>query len=228
MVMEWIVRLQPVSLLIGSLFGLMLMKRKMKGQNVSYEKMMDAVTNGFLIIVFVWKFAPAILNPVWAIEAPLQALLAVGSMQHIIIGCVMASIYIVWKSKKEQFSLRILLDALPFGLCVSIVFYFLFHQNMGIPTTLPWGMKIYESKFSYHPIFVYEIILAFCIIGLLWMRNEELGNGKNISVFLIVEGFAHIIISLISEQNPVLFGLSIQQILSFFVISLGIVLIPKK
>ncbi|MGE1130789.1 prolipoprotein diacylglyceryl transferase family protein [Bacillus wiedmannii] len=226
--MEWIVRLQPVSLIIGSLFGFMLMKRKMKNESVPYEKMMDAVTNAFLIIVFVWKFAPAILNPVWAFGSPLQALLAIGSMKHIIAGCVIASAYIVWKSKKEQFSLRILLDALPIGLCMSIIFYFLFHHKIGVQTTLPWGMKIYESKFLYHPIFAYEIILALCIIGLLWMKNERMGNGKNISVFLIIEGFAHIIISLVSEQNSVLFDLSAQQIMSFFVISLGILLIPKK
>ncbi|MED0874233.1 prolipoprotein diacylglyceryl transferase family protein [Bacillus mobilis] len=226
--MEWIVRLQPVSLIIGSLFGFMLMKRKMKNKSVPYEKMMDAVTNAFLIIVFVWKFAPAIINPVWASKSPLQALLAIGSMKHIIAGCVIASAYIVWKSKKEQFSLRILLDALPIGLCMSIIFYFLFHQKIGVQTTLPWGMKIYESKFLYHPIFAYEIITALCILGLLWLKNERLGNGKNISIFLIVEGFAHIIISLISEQNSVLFGLSIQQIMSFCVISLGILLVPKK
>ncbi|MGN5648543.1 prolipoprotein diacylglyceryl transferase family protein [Bacillus sp. Brlt_9] len=226
--MEWIVRLQPVSLIIGSLFGFMLMKRKMKNESVPYEKMMDAVTNAFLIIVFVWKFAPAFLNPVWAFRSPVQALLAIGSMKHIIAGCIIASVYIVWKSKKEQFSLRILLDAMPIGLCMSIGFYFLFHQKVGVQTTLPWGVKIYESKFLYHPIFVYEIILAFCIMGLLWMKNERLGNGKNISVFLIVEGVAHIIISLISEQQSVLFGLSIQQIMSFFVISLGILLVPKK
>lgn len=221
--MEWIVRLQPVSLIIGSLFGFMLMKRKMRHQNVSYEKMMDAVTNAFLIIVFVWKFAPAILNPVWAFGSPVQALLAVGSMRHIVVGCVIASVYIVWKSKKEKFSLRILLDVLPFGLCVSIIFYFLFHHEVGAQTTLPWGMKIYESKLLYHPIFVYEIILALCIMGLLWMKNE-----RNISIFLIVEGFAHIIISLVSEQNSVLFGLSAQQIMSFCIISLGILLVPKK
>ncbi|ETT79533.1 MULTISPECIES: prolipoprotein diacylglyceryl transferase family protein [Bacillus] len=226
--MEWIVRLQPISLIIGSLFGFMLMKRKMKCQNVSYEKMMDAVTNAFLIIVFVWKFAPAILNPVWAFGAPVQAILAIGSMQHIVVGCVIASVYIVWKSKKEQFLLRILLDVLPFGLCVCIIFYFLFHHEVGVQTTLPWGMNIYESKFLYHPIFVYEIILALCIMGLLWMKNERLGNGKNISIFLIVEGFAHIIISLVSEQNSVLFGLSAQQIMSFCIISLGILLVPKK
>lgn len=133
-----------------------------------------------------------------------------------------------WKSKKEQFLLRILLDVLPFGLCVCIIFYFLFHHEVGVQTTLPWGMNIYESKFLYHPIFVYEIILALCIMGLLWMKNERLGNGKNISVFLIIEGFAHIIISLVSEQNSVLFGLSAEQIMSFCIISLGILLVPKK
>lgn len=221
-------RLQPVSLIIGSLIGFILMKRKMMRQTISYEKMMDVLTNAFLIIVFVWKFAPAILNPVWAFGAPLQALLAVGSMQHIIVGCVIASIYIVWKSKKERFSLRVLLDALPFGFCMSAVFYFLFHQQLGVQTTLPWGVKIYESKFLYHPIFIYEIILALCIISWLWLKNERLGNGKNISTFFIFEGIAHIMISLISEQNAVLFGLSIQQIMSFVVISLGILLIPKK
>lgn len=101
--MEWIVRLQPVSLIIGSLFGFMLMKRKMKNESVPYEKMMDAVTNAFLIIVFVWKFAPAILNPVWAIRSPLQALLAIGSTKHIVVGCIIASVYIVWKSKRGNF-----------------------------------------------------------------------------------------------------------------------------
>ena len=64
-------------------------------------------------------------------------------------------------------------------------------------------------------------------MGLLWMKNERLGNGKNISVFLIIEGFAHIIISLVSEQNSVLFGLSAEQIMSFCIISLGILLVPK-
>ncbi|HHK5614216.1 TPA: prolipoprotein diacylglyceryl transferase family protein [Bacillus paranthracis] len=226
--MEWIARLQPVSLIIGSLFGFMLMKRKMKNESVPYEKMMDAVTNAFLIIVFVWKFAPAILNPVWAIRSPLQALLAIGSTKHIVVGCIIASVYIVWKSKKGQFSLRTLLDALPIALCMSIIFYFLFHQKVGVQTTLPWGVKVYESNFLYHPIFVYEIILALCIVGLLWRKNERLGNGKNISVFLIIEGFAHIIISLVSEQNSVLFGLSMQQILSFCVMSLGILYVPKR
>lgn len=64
---------------------------------------------------------------------------------------------------------------------------------------LLWGMNIYEFKFLYYFIFVYEIIFVFCIMGLLWMKNERFGNGKNISIFLIVEGFVYIIILFVSE-----------------------------
>ncbi|MEN1935251.1 prolipoprotein diacylglyceryl transferase family protein [Paenibacillus sp. 102] len=226
--MEWIVKIQPISSIVGSLFGLMLMKLKMKSQGLSYERMMNVVTNGFFIIILTWKFAPAILNPRWAFQSPWQALLAVGSAQHIIVGCFIASGYIVWKCKRDNFSLSVLLDILPFGIGGTIIFYFLFHQKVGLQTTMPWGMKLYDSKFSYHPIYMYEIFIAICITGWLWVRNERLGTRKYISYFLIVEGIAHIFISLISEQVPLLFGLSMQQILIFCVISIGIVLFPKK
>lgn len=118
-------RLQPISLIIGSLFGFMLMKRKMKYQNVSYEKMMDAVTNAFLIIVFVWKFAPAILNPVWAFGAPVQAILAIGSMQHIVVGCVIASVYIFGKVKRNNFCFvfYLMYSLLDCVCALSFIFY---------------------------------------------------------------------------------------------------------
>ncbi|PFA25192.1 diacylglyceryl transferase [Bacillus cereus] len=228
MMMDWMVKIQPVSPIVGSLFGLMLMKLKMKSQGLLYERMMDAVTNGFLIIILTWKFVPVILNPGWAFQSPWQALLAVGSTQHIIIGCFIASGYIVWKCKRDNFSLSVLLDILPFGIGSIIIFYFLFHQKVGLQTTMPWGMKLYDSKFSYHPIYMYEIIIAICLMGWLWGQKERLGTRKYISYFLIVEGTAHIFISLINEQVPLLFGLSIQQILIFVVISTGIVLLPKK
>ncbi|MBO1578571.1 prolipoprotein diacylglyceryl transferase family protein [Bacillus sp. XF8] len=226
--MDWMVKVQPISLIVGSLFGLMFMKLKMKSQGIPYERIMDAVTNGVFIIVLTWKFMPTILNPGWAFQSPWQALLAVGSAQHIIIGCLIASGYVIWRRKKVNFSLFVLLDALPFGIGSMIIFYFLFHQHVGVSTTMPWGMKLYDSKFSYHPIYMYEIMIAICIMGWLWIKNERLGTRKYMSYFLIVEGIAHIFISLISEQVPLLFGLSMQQILIFAVISTGILLLPKK
>ncbi|KYG34751.1 prolipoprotein diacylglyceryl transferase family protein [Bacillus gaemokensis] len=226
--MEWMVKVQLVSPILGCLLGFMFMKLKLRKHNIPYEKMMDAVTNGFFIIILTWKFAPAILNPGWAVQSPWQALLAVGSIKHLIIGCFIASGYMIWKSKTTHFSLSVLLDVLPLGIASIIIFYFLFHQHVGMRTTVPWGIKIYESKFLYHPIFMYEIIIVLCITGWLWKENTRLGTRKYISYFLIIEGISHIFISLISEQIPLLFGLSVQQLLTFVVISTGILLFPKK
>ncbi|SDZ14448.1 hypothetical protein SAMN04488156_10750 [Bacillus sp. 166amftsu] len=228
MMMDWMVKVQPISLIVGSLFGLVLMKLKMKSQGIPYEGIMDTVTNGFFIIALTWKFMPTILNPGWAFQSPWQALLAVGSTQHIIMGCLIASGYVVWRSKKANFSLLVLLDALPFGIGSMIISYFLFHQYVGINTTMPWGMKVYDSKFFYHPIYMYEIMIAICLMGWLWLKNEKLGTRKYMSYFLLVEGIAHIFISLIIEQVPLLFGLSVQQLLIFIAISIGIILLPKK
>ncbi len=228
MMMEWMVKVQPISPILGVLMGFVLMKLKLKKQSIPYEGIMDTLTNCFFIIMLVWKFAPVLLNPKWAVHAPWQALLAVGDVNHIITGCFIASGYAIWKSKKANFSLWILLDVLPFAIGSIIIFYFLFHQHVGMNTAMPWGMKLYDSKFLYHPIYMYEIMIAICIMGWLWIKSERLGTRKYMSYFLIVEGIAHIFISLISEQVPVLFGLSTQQLLIFVVISIGIVLFPKK
>lgn len=69
--MEWMMKIQPISPILGSLLGLILMKLKLKKQCIPHETMMDVVTNGFMIIVVTWKFAPAILNPMdHSISAP--------------------------------------------------------------------------------------------------------------------------------------------------------------
>ncbi|MDM5154302.1 diacylglyceryl transferase [Bacillus sp. DX1.1] len=226
--MEWMMKIQPISPILGSLLGLILMKLKLKKQCIPHETMMDVVTNGFMIIVVTWKFAPAILNPGWTIQSPLQALLTAGDVKHIVIGSLIASGYVVWKSKKADFSIRVLLDILPFGIVSILILYSLFHSQFGTRTTMPWGMRIYDSKFLYHPIYIYEIIIAIFMLGWLWKQKDVLGSGKYISYFLIAEGIVHIFISLISEQIPFLLGLSLQQLFIFIVISTGIVLFPKK
>lgn len=149
-------------------------------------------------------------------------------MKHIVIGSLIASGYVVWKSKKADFSIRVLLDILPFGIVSILILYSLFHSQFGTRTTMPWGMRIYDSKFLYHPIYIYEIIIAIFMLGWLWKQKDVLGSGKYISYFLIAEGIVHIFISLISEQIPFLLGLSLQQLFIFIVISTGIVLFPKK
>ena len=228
MMMEWMVKIQPISPILGALMGLVLMKWKLKKQHIPSEEIMDAVTNAFLIIVVTWKFAPAILNLKWAIHSPWQALLTSGNVNHLILSCFFASGYVIWKSKKVHFSLYVLLDVLPFGIGSILMIYFLFHPYFGMQTTLPWGMRIYDSQYVYHPIHIYEIIIAAFLILWLWKQTYVVGSRKYMSYFLLIEGIFQLFISLISEQIPLLFGLSRQQLFAFVVMSVGILFIPKK
>lgn len=224
----WMLKLQPISPVLSSLFGLIIMKQMMKKHCIPHEKLMDMLTNSFLIILLTWKFAPAVLNPSWTLHSPKAALLTTGSMQHAIVGCVFASGYVLWQRKREPFSIRVLLDLLPFGIGSTLIVYYFFNPVYGFQTDLPWGMNVYDSKFSYHPLHLYEIIIIIILLVSLWVRKDKLGSGIYISYFLIGEGSARIILSFFYEQIPFFLGLSLEQWLGVMMISIGIFILPKN
>lgn len=224
----WMLKLQIISPILGSLLGFIVMKQLLKKHRISHEKLLDTLTNGFLIILLTWKFAPAVLNPSWAIQSPMAALLTAGSMKHVMIGCLFASGYILWRINRDQLSLFVLLDILPFGIGSTLIIYYVFNPIYGFQTELPWGMHVYDSKFAYHPIHLYESIVVTILLVWLWMRKDKLGSGSYMSYFLIGEGSTRIVLSFLTEQSPFLFGLSAGQWFGLFIISVGIFIIPKK
>ncbi|PFA86244.1 diacylglyceryl transferase [Bacillus cereus] len=226
--LDWMIKIQPISPIFGGLLGLVFIKLKLRSQSIPYERIMETLINSFLIIILTWKLSPIISNPLWAVQSPGQALLTVGSFNHVIFGCFIASGYIIWKSKKTKLPISVLFDVLPFGIGGILIFYFLFHQHVGTRTEMPWGIRIHDSHFLYHPISIYEIITSLCILGWFSRKKEAIGTRKYISYFFVIEGIINTIISLISEQTPLLFGLSVQQLFSFALISVGILLLKRK
>jgi len=70
-----------------------------------------------------------------------------------------------------------------------------FNQELyGAPSNLPWAIEIdpqyrlsgYETQASYHPLFLYESLWNFAIVGLLlWISRRSAGWLKNGDLFLI-------------------------------------------
>ncbi|CAM4167923.1 diacylglyceryl transferase [Bacillus manliponensis] len=223
----WMVNLQMISPVIGSLLGLIIVKQKMKKHRIPHEKVLDMLTNVILIIMITWKFAPAVINPNWVIQSPKAILLTGGSIIHVVIGCTLASGYILLKTRRNRFVLRILLDLLPFEIGIILITYSFVNPVYGFQTELPWGTYVYGSEFTYHPIHLYEIIIVIFLLIWLWIRKIKLGSGIYMSYFLIGAGITRIMLSFLTEQNSFLFGLSVEQWIGFILISIGIIL-PKK
>lgn len=97
------------------------------------------------------------------------------------------------------------------------------HGCYGIPTNLPWGMRFpYGSMPSYlpvHPTPIYDaIVYAFLFIGLIWVAKNKKFDGQLIIYFLLVSCIASILIEIIRTNEPVLFSMSLAQVIYFLLL----------
>lgn len=87
-----------------------------------------------------------------------------------------------------------LLDLLSFGAPLAQAvgrFGNFFNQELyGLPTNLPWAIKINGQQ--YHPLFAYEAILNLCVFGLInwlgWKKKLILGKGQYACIYLALYG----------------------------------------
>lgn len=104
-------------------------------------------------------------------------------------------------------------------------------EAFGTPTNLPWKLFIPLShrpleyiNFEYfHPTFLYESILDFCIfLVLLFCFKKKLANGKIASLYLILYSVVRIFVEHFRIDSILnVMGFPVAQVVSFFLIILG-------
>lgn len=104
-------------------------------------------------------------------------------------------------------------------------------EAFGTPTNLPWKLFIPLShrpleyiNFEYfHPTFLYESILDFCIfLVLLFCFKKKLANGKIASLYLILYSVVRIFVEHFRIDSILnVAGFPVAQVVSFFLIILG-------
>lgn len=88
-----------------------------------------------------------------------------------LIGGVVAIIY--WS--RRRLPVGVTLDALAPGLAIALALErlgaFLDGRDFGEPTTLPWGIYLWDAV--RHPVQLYEMIALLVIVGILWWQEER-------------------------------------------------------
>ena len=120
-------------------------------------------------------------------------------------------------------------------------------DDYGIPTHLPWGISFenglppttYQSfQFNYpwisldgfepgllsvYPTQLMETALALCIFGYLWSRREKIVfDGQLFFTYLVFAGLQRFFIEFIRTNVKYIFGLTGSQIISIFMILIGV------
>lgn len=97
------------------------------------------------------------------------------------------------------------------------------HGCYGVPTNLPWGMRFpYGSMPSYlpvHPTPLYDaLVYGILFVSLVYISKNKKFDGLLIVYFLITSCVASILIEIVRTNDPVIFGLSLAQIIYFLLL----------
>ncbi len=97
------------------------------------------------------------------------------------------------------------------------------HGCYGIPTNLPWGMRVphgsMPSFLPVHPTPLYDAIILFILFFvLIWLSNRKKYVGQVALVFLLVSSVANILVEIIRTNEAVIWKLSMAQIVYLFLL----------
>ena len=121
------------------------------------------------------------------------------------IGCLVASVY--WR--RQQLPVGATLDALAPGLAVALAVErlgaFLSGNSLGRPTTLPWGVYLWDQV--RHPVQLYEMVALLLILGvLLWHRARRPFAGHSFVLFVALYAGARLFLEAFRAQTPLFAG----------------------
>ena len=94
--------------------------------------------------------------------------------------------------------------------CFSMGVY---EETYGLPTSLPWGMHLGDSKLR-HPVSLYEIVFLILLwIGAVQMKKKYcLQNGVRFKLFMIAYCLFRLLLDFIKPHYTFSFGLSTIQL----------------
>lgn len=158
--------------------------------------------NGFALALFGWKLAPALAEPSLIWKAPLKMIMMPGGAFGAAVGGGLAVLYVLLRSLRGGIPLPLLADLASHGAAVFLLVRAVVGgPRYGLPTALPWGIALSDPAYVYHPLHLYEAILAAAIVLVLWTRHRIAGDGRAAMFACFAGGIGFFALSLL-EAKP--------------------------
>lgn len=202
-------------------------KEQVQGDSLEAKSIDDIVFNGGIIVLLTWKFGVIISQPSLLWTSPLKLLMVTGSSTEIAWGALLAGVYMYYQLRKHRIPLYYFLDLCVVGVTASIFLYCALIPAYGMPTKLPWGVSVHGAVSRYHPYLAYAALLLAPY--LVWqvvfaVRRVNFGRGLVWKYSLIYGGAAGMLASFFAATRPVLFYLSLWQLIFLFMLVVGMLL----
>jgi phosphatidylglycerol:prolipoprotein diacylglycerol transferase len=146
------------------------------------------------------------------------------------VGAFFLILLVVWIKKVSFWRIAdAIIPALVIGYAMARIGCFLVGDDYGIPSDLPWAIPFLQgappTDIAVHPTQIYETVLMAGAFAFLWrIRKREVPTGWLASIGFILMGIERFGIEFIRNTTPSpIPGLTIAQLMSFFLIAWGLV-----
>ena len=203
---------------IAIVVGYLLVNRQAKKHHLEqavFDKLMLVTLVGGVIGARLWHVA----TDWWLYKDNLLNIFRISSGGLSIFGAVLGGTLSLWLLQGKYFpklEIKKLLDLMIFGLPVGQAIgrlgNFVNQELYGLPTDLPWGIAIEESKRAvsfeefthFHPLFAYEAILVLIGWVVITKSKWQVGSGKYFKWYIAYYLVIRFLLDFIRVQKGVL------------------------
>ncbi len=175
------------------------------------KEWIDILFTSMMLYIVVWKFSTLLFHPTLLFNNPGSILFGNGGSIGMVLGGIVALIYIFITEKKKKIPYLVFTDLLFYWLLITITAYWFIVPDFGKLTSLPWGVSVNDATYIYHPLNMYRFIIGLCLLIYLSTKKIPLGSGVISIMLLISLGIGLLFISSFQYHSHTYFGLAFVQ-----------------
>lgn len=170
-----------LAVIVAAISGWVAVKLACRSLDSSEKVISDLLVNCALIVIVVWKFGFIWESPALIWENPKMLLFMTGSTTELLIGCLLALLYVVAASVRRGIRLLLLGDVLSFGILAGVAVHGLLHAA--------------------NPDALCRAAVAVIVAAWLLFKKARLGSGKMAQDALLFAGAGWMLSTLLFPQQ---------------------------
>lgn len=211
-----------ILLLVALWLGLALAEKRAERHKISKDALNNIVYYSLFGYLLGGRLLYALSNFSVFVQSPLSLFSINLDLFDPIAGLMVAVIVGIMYGSQQELSLWAMLDALTPLFAILAIGLSLSHlaagTAFGSPTSLPWGIDLWNS--TRHPTQIYELIASLMIASILWFRKTDSPAGSNFLVFAALTAGARLFLEAFRGDSTLIFGsLRLAQVIAWMVLA---------
>ena len=213
-----------ILLVIALWLGLSLLEKRAKRYGISNDTLNNLVFYSIVGYIVGGRLLFALAN-VSAFRGNVLSIFAIDIDMFDPLGALVTALLVGFiYGQRQKLPLWTTLDALTLFFAILGVGLALTHLAAGTafgkPTTLPWGIELWNA--TRHPTQIYELIASLLIFGIIWFRKQTSPAGSDFLLFTTLTAGARLFLEAFRGDSILIFGgVRLAQVIAWVVLALA-------